>query len=192
MSKRSYGSQFFMYSMIFAAPLVVLAVISAANAGPKGTNGKELPKPKPIDLIPKALRDWFDIPADAGGGKKPDTATFAGWYSYRGRWIRVDEFPEAAVVEIATLPVWMPAPSTSGVTDKVVYKGRFRWTVMHTGEVGSPPLSQGESTETGTASRALSFGDAAELTAEARDVAIGEAAAEASQWIDVFEGGGIQ
>lgn len=196
---KSYGAQFLKFSMIFVAPLALLMLVSATtNAGDKNKppkkGGEKPPEPAPPAKVPQQLSDWFATPISSGGGKEPeDTTVFGGWYTYKGRWIRVDEFPGVYTVEVADIPPWYPGYYGDGkVSDSVTYRGRFRWTVMHDGSVGSPPLGRGESSETGTATRALSFAAVSELTDEARAIAMGEAAAEAAQWIDLYEGGKVQ
>lgn len=195
---QSYGSQFLKFSLIFVAPVALLMLISATTSAggktPPKKGGEKPPEPAPPAKVPQKLSDYFAIPSSAGGGKEPeDTTVFGGWYTYKNRWIRVDEFPGVETIEVADIPAWYPGYYGDGkVSDSVTYRGRFRWTVMHDGSVGSPPVGRGESSETGTATRAVSFAAVAELTAEARAIAMAEAAAEAGQWIDLFDGGKVQ
>lgn len=198
MASSSYGLTFLKWFAAIGVPVGVLAYISSAKAGPKGSSGggggkgdsgDDSGSDSPTGWIAGLKKKLAaDVPASVPSlAPVADGATTVGWYFYANRWIRVDEFVDDAKVTVEPVSAFSPMPDNGKVSDEVSYRGRFRWTVMHNATEASPALAIETTFSTGTATR-LGYGDITEMTAETRELAAGNAANKAAHWIDIANG----
>lgn len=167
---------------VIGIPVAGLAIYSS-RASAKEKDALLAAEFKPDEVVPadviaaiNAVRGTADLP-DVDENLNPiGPMEHVGWWLYRGKWIKVEEFPGTGTVEEDSAFTHGP------LSREYIYKGRFRWIVMHSGSPDSPPFGIGEATGEGSAVMPAPTADG---VVAARKAAAQAAADAGAAWLDI-------